>query len=346
MTKGTPAQPLAKDLEELLRGVSRSFFLSIRLLPATLRAPIGLAYLLARATDTVADTAAVPVEERQAHLQLLSGAVQSLDPLGLDGLGAEFAPQQEDEFERRLILTLPRLIALLDAQGWQDRAEIQAVLRHITRGQSLDLERFGTPGAARALATARDLEEYTYLVAGCVGEFWTELGLRHLPRFAEGATPDEMRAWGRQYGSALQLVNILRDAGDDLASGRCYFPQDQLAQFGLSPTEVARDPQLLLPVWLQWHAAANERLASGLRYAAAVRGLRVRAASALPALLGARTLALLADAGPAALTRKIKVPRAEVRAIAARLLLTLAARAPMQAQFARLRPGGWDNRAR
>ena len=40
---------------DLLRGVSRSFYLSLRILPAALREPIGLAYLLARAADTVAD---------------------------------------------------------------------------------------------------------------------------------------------------------------------------------------------------------------------------------------------------------------------------------------------------
>ena len=44
----------------LLRGVSRSFYLSIRLLPAPLRRPIAVAYLLARAADTLADTAELP----------------------------------------------------------------------------------------------------------------------------------------------------------------------------------------------------------------------------------------------------------------------------------------------
>ena len=42
----------------LLKGVSRSFYLTIRLLPAALQAPIAVGYLLARATDPVADTLA------------------------------------------------------------------------------------------------------------------------------------------------------------------------------------------------------------------------------------------------------------------------------------------------
>ena len=46
-----------------LRSVSRSFYLSLAILPRSLREPIGLAYLLARAADTVADTRALPRPE-------------------------------------------------------------------------------------------------------------------------------------------------------------------------------------------------------------------------------------------------------------------------------------------
>ena len=48
----------------------------------------------------------------------------------------------------------------------------------------------------RALGTAADLDEYTYLVAGCVGEFWTRLCFRHVRHFAN-RTEDEMLALGK-----------------------------------------------------------------------------------------------------------------------------------------------------
>ena len=57
-------------LQDLLRDVSRSFYLTLKLLPGSIREQIGLAYLLARATDTIADTGAVSVEERLAALQV------------------------------------------------------------------------------------------------------------------------------------------------------------------------------------------------------------------------------------------------------------------------------------
>ena len=50
------AESPQKVLNGLLQGVSRSFYLTLRVLPGSIRPQIGLAYLLARTTDTIADT--------------------------------------------------------------------------------------------------------------------------------------------------------------------------------------------------------------------------------------------------------------------------------------------------
>src|ERR1051325_2955229 len=63
-------------LGPILQSVSRSFYLSIRFLPSALRRPIGLAYLLARATDTIADTTEIRAEVRLLQLQSLAAAIQ------------------------------------------------------------------------------------------------------------------------------------------------------------------------------------------------------------------------------------------------------------------------------
>src|SRR3954451_3955819 len=60
----------------LLRSVSRSFYLSLRFLPKALRDPLSLAYLLARATDTIADTTGAPVTLRTEALRTLAAAIQ------------------------------------------------------------------------------------------------------------------------------------------------------------------------------------------------------------------------------------------------------------------------------
>lgn len=332
-TAPTPTDKLA-----LLRGVSRSFYVSIRLLPAPLREPVAAAYLLARATDTLADTTQLPSAERRKQLATLAAAIEgdTSARAAIGSLCTAFAALQHDPHERHLILALPQCLAWLDALDAADQADIRTVLRHITLGQSLDIERFGNGPGPCALASADELNEYTWLVAGCVGEFWTDLCFRHLDGFA-GLPQARMRALGRAYGSALQLINILRDAGADLAAGRCYFPADTLSAAGLAPQDLAREPARLAPIYHHWIAEAGSRLDQGLAYCQAVNHRRVRAASALPALIGVRTLALLQQAGPLALRTRVKVPRHEVRAILLRLAVTLAATGPLQAQFVRLR---------
>jgi farnesyl-diphosphate farnesyltransferase len=323
-------------MSALLRGVSRSFYISIRLLPARLRQPVSVAYLLARATDTVADCATLPAEERKEKLDSLMEAIEGRIP-ALDAAAslAAFGSLQEDPEERNLMLNLPQCLDWLERLASADRQDVRAVLRHITYGQAIDIQRFPQGAPLMALHTAAQLDEYTYLVAGCVGEFWTDLCFRHLPRFAR-LPKHEMRELGRDYGMGLQLVNILRDAGADLAAGRCYFPADELAAGGLRPQDIVTQPERFTRVRNRWHAHAQRGLDSGMRYADAVNSRRVRAASAMPALIGARTLALLRSAGPQGLQRRVKVPRHEVRSMLARLAFTLAGRAPLHALFGRL----------
>ena len=113
------------------------------------------------------------------------------------------------------------------------------MLTTITDGMLFDLARFPGEDAAglAALETLEDLDRYTYLVAGCVGEFWTDLHLAHRPRLA-GWDAGAMRATGVRFGKALQMTNVLRDVPSDLALGRCYLPARELAALGLTPADV------------------------------------------------------------------------------------------------------------
>lgn len=51
-------------LKKILKGVSRSFYLSLILLPKAIRWPMGLAFLACKAADTIADTKLIPKPER------------------------------------------------------------------------------------------------------------------------------------------------------------------------------------------------------------------------------------------------------------------------------------------
>lgn len=167
-------------LTSLLKDVSRSFYLTLRVLPGTIRAPIGLAYLLARATDTIADTQLVPVEQRLGALAALRERI-----LGLSSKPVEFgalAQQQGSPAERRLLERIEEALTVLGTLSDADRQRVREVLTTITSGQELDLRRFAGASAEQvvALRAPEELEDYTYRVAGCVGEFWTKMCRAHL----------------------------------------------------------------------------------------------------------------------------------------------------------------------
>ena len=299
----------------LLRSVSRSFYLSIRLLPAKLRDPIALAYLLARATDTIADTAEIEPDLRTRELANLAALIQRHSSSGTNtNPFHSLAGLQQDAAERALIEGLPACLEWLNNIPTADRDDIRSVLAKINQGQTLDVERFRNPAQLVALPTAAELDRYTYLVAGSVGEFWTNVCFRYLPRFA-ARTQGEMVSLGIEYGQGLQLVNILRDAGADLRAGRCYLPAEELHSLGITPADLRARPEggeVILKAWLE---RARDGLGAGLDYACAIKSWRVRLATALPALIGARTVALLREAGTDVYRQKIKVSRPEVRRI-------------------------------
>jgi len=314
---------------DLLRRVSRSFYLSLAILPRALREPIGLAYLLARASDTVADTRLIPRDERMRHLATLSAAYAGGPGADPTALARACAPLQTHGAERELLERVGETLARVDGLPERDRLAVRAVLATITEGQHFDLERFPAEDAAglTALDTLAELDRYTYLVAGCVGEFWTRLHVAHRPRLA-GWDVAAMSAAGVRFGKALQLTNILRDVPADLRHGRCYLPSRELAAVGLRPRDLldaARTPAAR-PVLDRLLRDTLEHYDAAWQYTLAIPRAewRMRLACAWPLLIGLGTLAAITrHPNPLAVQTPIKISRGAVRAILARSSLTV-----------------------
>ena len=303
-------------LNDLLKKVSRSFYLTLRVLPGAVRPQIGLAYLLARATDTVADTDVLPVEERLATLRRLRERISgnSTKPLDLQLQG--YGPEQ------RLLEEMENLFRIFQTFSASDQQRIRELLAIIVSGQELDLVRFGKANERSivALHTAEELDDYTYRVAGCVGEFWTRMCRTHL--FPNATIDDKfLLENGVRFGKGLQLVNVLRDIPRDLRGGRCYVPAKELAEARLAPGDLlkpANEPRFR-PVYDRWLARAESHLRAGWDYTNALprRCARVRLACAWPILIGLRTLDRLKVEPVLDPDRRIKVSRGEVRSIMA-----------------------------
>jgi len=223
----------------LLKQVSRSFYLSLAVLPGTVRPAIGIAYLLARAADTIADTRLIERRARIVHLEAFAEELERPQAGRIEAIAAAAASPQSLAAERRLLERLPDVLAAYRGMDAGDRARVRRVLATIVEGMTEDLRIFPgeDEGKLTALETRADLDRYTYLVAGCVGEFWTAVHVAHRPRLARWDVP-AMEALGVRFGQGLQLTNVLRDVPRDLRAGRCYLPRVDLARVGLEPADL------------------------------------------------------------------------------------------------------------
>ena len=285
----------------LLKNVSRSFYLTIRVLPEALREPISLAYLLARAADTIADTQIIPPAQRlELLLSFRSQVNRRESELELVRIEQTLIEHQANPHERLLLKSLGPALQLLTSLEARDRTEVMNVVNTLTTGMEFDLRTFPleTSGELVALSAMADLDHYTYLVAGCVGEFWTKMTVEHTPALRNW-NMEEMSICGIRFGKALQMTNVMRDCPKDLRIGRCYLPLELLKKSGLSPD------QLLEPAnSLKAKAVLFELLKITLgHYNEAVRYVlaipqscgRLRLACLWPILIGLETLNELAQ---------------------------------------------------
>ncbi|MGV7243539.1 phytoene/squalene synthase family protein [Caballeronia sp. M23-90] len=289
-------------LGPLLKGVSRSFYLTLRVLPVGMRDPIGLAYLLARAADTIADTSLISPTQRLELLLSLRNLVNGAPDDGTltERLAQEVADQQSLSDEKVLLESLGGALTVLSQLSDADRTAVRGIVSTLTQGMEFDLHTFPDESSGRiaALNTLEELDTYTYLVAGCVGEFWTRMTYAHMPGTLKGE-PGITLSNGVRFGKALQMTNVLRDCSKDLRIGRCYLPSPMLNRYGLSPEDLltpgaSRRAQPLLFELLRL-TLDHYRAAVDYTFAIPARSVRLRLSCLWPVLIGLETLVLLVN---------------------------------------------------
>jgi len=310
------------SLNSLLEKVSRSFYRTMRILPQSVRPQISHAYLLARTSDTIADTEVIPLDRRIEALKLFREGIRGT----VGDISFQDFQNQQAGPEQTLIAGIPTLLRILREQSAFDGDRMREVLEIIISGQLLDLERFASANTEIivALQNENQLDDYTYRVAGCVGEFWTKMCRAHV--FPKARLDDSfLLANGIRFGKGLQLVNILRDIPEDLRAGRCYLPGDKLAEIGFAAKDLLspeNEPRFR-PLYNRYLDLAESHLAAGWDYTMALpwRFARVRLACAWPILIGIQTLAKLRTGKILEPGNRIKISRPEVKRLIARSTL-------------------------
>lgn len=210
----TPAPPQLLMAYSVCRGITRTaaknFYYAFLVLPRRKREALCAVYAFMRRCDDITDEASLSLPERRQKLASW-----------LDALHRAQQGQPTDD---------PILLALTDAQR---RYAIPAgLLDELAEGTGMDVEQpsEGDSGAIH-YQTFEDLRRYCYRVASVVG-----LVCIHV----FGYRDPEAESLAERCGLAFQLTNIIRDVKEDAGMGRVYLPEEDLAKFGLSASELSK----------------------------------------------------------------------------------------------------------
>lgn len=215
---------MALDLDVLLEKTSRTFALAIPMLPEPTRREVTVAYLLFRVADTFEDATAWPRIDRIAALHDFAAALKDFDLARLEALTAKWLvrPPVTHAGYLELLGVTPAVVRVLEEFSPAARA---VLIKHAVRtaeGMAEVVARADERGNLQ-LGSVPELQHYCYVVAGIVGELLTDLFLLDAPQLA--ATRAALVDNAIAFGEGLQLVNILKDSGDDARDGRVYLPK-------------------------------------------------------------------------------------------------------------------------
>jgi 15-cis-phytoene synthase len=241
----TPAPPQLVMAYSVCKGITRTaaknFYYAFLALPRRKREALCAVYAFMRRCDDITDDPKLSHAERRQQLDIWLDALHS----------AQQGHPTDDAI----------LLALTDAQR---RYAIPAgLLDELAHGTAMDVEESeyativpGTSGPVIHYKTFEDLRAYCYRVASVVG-----LVCIHIFGYRDPAA----EPLAERCGLAFQLTNIIRDVKEDAGMGRVYLPEEDLAKFGLSLSDVLASPDAarFRPLLAMEAERAREFYASG-----------------------------------------------------------------------------------
>ena len=313
------------DLDSILEGTSRSFYLSLKELPREIRKQVSLLYMLARTSDTIADSEGGEPEDLLQALESYNEFTQG---------NSEEAPDLEElsEFQSNiseglLLKNVDKVASNISQFSESDQESIRNCLGTIIGGQILDLKRFSSEvDGIPSIEENDELDDYAYRVAGSVGEFWTQMSLDHLFKIKE-ENEAEIFENGVRFGKALQMINILRDIPADLELGRCYIPRRSLDEHGMSPSDLLDSSKMesFRPLYNEYLDLTDQHLDSAVQYIEMLphSQFRLRGSCMLPVIIGKKTVSLLRGRNVLDPEKKVKISRSEVKEVVKKVIMAV-----------------------
>jgi farnesyl-diphosphate farnesyltransferase len=300
---------------EVLPAVSRTFALSIRLLPGALGRAVRTAYLLCRIADTIEDEPRLPASEKALLFDELLRCFD--DPAAADDFPRRLGALQGRPADVRLAMHADLVFALYRSLALATQTHVRRWVGEMIVGMRKFVLLY--PHGIR-IQSLDEYKEYCYYVAGTVGYLVTDLWHEHAPSIGvrqHGVLREKCRA----FAEALQTVNILKDVASDAEQeNSIYIPEELLRAHGsshatlLAPDRLrgTRDALATL-VQLAWRDLESAR-----SYLLLIprRAISIRLSCVLPLLFAYATLRDLTRT-PQALVRRevVKISRAEVKSL-------------------------------
>jgi len=214
----------------ILPGVSRTFALTIPVLPDSLAEVVANAYLLCRLADTIEDDVGLDHAAKTAFHRRLVAVVHG--EADAESFAKELAPLLSERTlpaERELVSNVGKVVRMTQSFSANEQQSISRCLDRMCAGMP-DFQRHKS---LRGLSDLDEMNAYCYVVAGVVGEMLTELFCERCPALA--SKRPELMHLALSFGQGLQMTNILKDIWEDRRAETCWLPRSVFgANFDLS----------------------------------------------------------------------------------------------------------------
>jgi len=300
---------------EILPAVSRTFSLSIRLLPGSLGHAVRDAYLVCRIADTIEDEPSLSAEGKAELFDALSACFDG------ENAAAAFSTRAKALSGDPAHVRLARNADLVFASFAELPERSRVSVRHWAGEMIAGMRKFALayPNGVR-IQSLEEYKEYCYYVAGTVGYMLTDLWHEHSPSIGTRQY-QALRTRCRAFAEALQTVNILKDVARDAEHENSIYIPDQLLRAHGSGHETIlaanrsdeTHAALSTLVQLAWHDLDQ---ATAYLLTIPRRAAPIRLFCALPLLFAYATLRDLTR-NPGALLRRevVKISRSEVKSL-------------------------------
>jgi farnesyl-diphosphate farnesyltransferase len=205
----------------ILPGVSRTFALTIPVLPEGLAEIVTNAYLLCRLADTIEDDVGLDSGQKSLFHKRFVAVVEGSEDA--EAFAADLAPLLSSSVlpdERVLVENTAKVIRVTHSFDAPQRRALNRCVRIMCSG----MPEFQRNKSLGGLDDLEEMSSYCYYVAGVVGEMCTELFLQHCAELEPER--ERLMTLAVSFGQGLQMTNILKDIWDDHQAGACWLPRE------------------------------------------------------------------------------------------------------------------------